>query len=158
MCIHLRMKTASLSLSPYQKAQIDSVRISNWPWNEETAHTRITLVGINLSLTLCNYFRTSLRMFHNYILGSLVSASEGFNTDNSAGNDRAAGATSQSAWLYWKAGACVFSDGKHERKTDLEKERERGSKEERRIRWRKRRKGKRWKGKGEKGGKRKRER
>ena len=87
-------------------------------------------MGINLSLTLCNYFSTSLRMSHNYILGSLVSALEGFNNANSAGNDRAAGATSQLAWLYWKAGVRVFSEGKHERKTDLEKEREEGRKEE----------------------------
>lgn len=55
----------------------------------------------------------------------MVSASEGFNNDNSAGNDRAVGATSQSAWLYWKAGAGGLSEGKHERKTDPEKERER---------------------------------
>lgn len=114
---------------------------------------RVTLVGINLSLTLCNHFSTSLWMSHNYTLGPVVSASGGFNDESSAEKDRRVGAAPQSARRCWKAG------GKCERKTDLEKKRERGRKEERRIRWRKwRRRGKRWKGEGEKGGKRKRER
>lgn len=73
-------------------------------------------------------------MSRNYILGSVASASEGFNNDGSAGNDRIVGAAPQSARLCWKAGARVLSEGKHERKTDLEKKRERGRKEERRIR------------------------
>ena len=64
----------------------------------------------------------------------MASASEGFNNDGSAGNDRIVGAAPQSAQLCWKAGARVLSEGKHERKTDLEKKRERGRKEERRIR------------------------
>lgn len=64
-------------------------------------------------------------MSRNYILGSVASASEGFNNDGSAGNDRIVGAAPQSAQLCWKAGARVLSEGKHERKTDLEKKRER---------------------------------
>ena len=73
-------------------------------------------------------------MSRNYILGSVASASEGLNNDGSAGNDRIVGAAPQSARLCWKAGARVLSEGKHERKTDVEKKRERGRKEERRIR------------------------
>ena len=73
-------------------------------------------------------------MSRNYILGSVASASEGLNTDGSAGNDRIVGAAPQSARLCWKAGARVLSEGKNLRKRDVEKKRERGWKEERRIR------------------------
>lgn len=71
---------------------------------------------------------------------------EGFNSDNSAGNDRPVGETSHSAWLYWKAGAGVFSEGKHEKLTVLE-EREKGGKKKEQMKKKKRRR--RHKGEGE---------
>lgn len=158
MCIHLRMKTASLSLSPHQKAQVDSVRISSWPWNEETAHTRITLVGTNLSLTLCNCFSTLLWMSHNYILDLWFLHQKGLIMTTLLGM------TEQREQLLSLPGSTgrqvlVCSVKENMKGRQILRKRERGRKEERRIRWRKRRgRGKRWKGQGVKGGKRKRER
>lgn len=113
-----------LSLNPHQKAQVDNlyVKINIWQCHEKTAHIKIIKIDIDLSLTLCNYFSTSLWVSSSYILGSFLSTSEGFHNDSSAEDDGSAGATSQLCSLCLasrKAGASVFTEGKHERKTVL---------------------------------------
>ena len=81
-------------------------------------------MGINLSLTLYTCFSISLGTSPNCTPGPSLSASEGPDNGNLlrvTGQQEAPLGYVHAAWIQRKAGANVFREGKHERKTVLEK-------------------------------------